>query len=99
VGRRKGTFGAPSRRSGKRARRLPQDRELAGSRRLSGSLGRSLPCRCPLAANLAGQDVRSYGTHFSAGISRLVSAFQAANIPASSTLATRHGSAHVDNRS
>jgi hypothetical protein len=26
--------------------------------------GRPLPFRCPPAANLAGQDVRSYGRHF-----------------------------------
>jgi hypothetical protein len=50
--------------------------------------GRPLPFRCPPAANFAGQDIRSYGTPFSAGISLLVSGLQAANISASRTNAT-----------
>ena len=43
---------------------------------------RPLPFRCPPAANLAGQGVRTWGTTFSAGLTLLVSAVQAANIAA-----------------
>ena len=49
---------------------------------LSLRRGDPRPIRCPPAANLAGQDLRSYGTHFAAGISLLISAFHAANITA-----------------
>jgi hypothetical protein len=41
-------------------------REIVYTVHASFTKGRPPPFRCPPAANLAGQVVRSYGTHFSA---------------------------------